>query len=48
MSDIKETEQDLLVTEMRKWIVDEKLNDMELGKKLRTYYWNVKEVMENW
>ena len=37
----------LTFSEMTKWVVDEKLNEQELGRKLRKYYWDVRDGMRN-
>jgi len=37
----------LTISEMTKWIVGEKLNNQELGQKLRRYYWDVRDDMRN-
>lgn len=29
----------LSISEMKKWIVEEKSNDYDLGKRLREYFW---------
>ena len=37
----------LTISEMTKWIVGEKLNNQELGQKLRRYYWEVRDDMKS-
>ena len=43
----KNTTDHLTISEMTKWIVGEKLNDQELGQKLRGYYWDVRDDTRN-
>ena len=43
----KNTTNHLTISKMTKWIVGEKLNDQELGRKLRGYYWGVRDDMKN-
>ena len=37
----------LTISKMTNWIVGKKLNDCELGKKLRGYYWDVRDDMRD-
>ncbi len=37
----------LTISEMTKWVVDERLNEQELGRKLRKHYWDVRDDMRN-
>jgi len=32
----------LPISIMTKWIIDEKLNEQELGRRLREHYWDVR------
>jgi len=37
----------LPISIMTKWIVDEKLNEQELGRRLREHYWDVIDELRN-
>ena len=37
----------LPISIMTKWIIDEKLNEQELGRRLREHYWDVRDELRN-
>ena len=37
----------LSVKQMTQWVVNKKLNDRELGRKLRGYYWDIRDILRN-
>lgn len=37
----------LSIKQMTQWVVNEQLNDQELGRKLRGHYWEVRDVLRN-
>ena len=32
---------------MTQWIVNEQLNDQELGRKLRGHYWEIRDILRS-
>lgn len=43
----EENKECLTLSEMTKWIVDDKSNDQELGERLRRYYWKFRTIDQN-